>query len=120
MKRFLAKERERDANFRLAGDGVHVNDTGHWLIAQQILLHWGVPARDLAEAENGEKVFAGHPHGLELLKLVQRKQRLLKDAWLTATGHKRPGVKQGLPLVEANKQVAELEAEIRKLLTLTP
>src|SRR5258708_3042513 len=55
MKRFLAKERARDPNFRLAGDGVHVDDMGHWLITRQILLHCGVPARDLAEAENGEK-----------------------------------------------------------------
>jgi lysophospholipase L1-like esterase len=120
MKRFLADQRTRDPNFRLAGDGVHVDDTGHRLITRQILLHWGVPPLEVAEAESVEKVLAGHPHGLEVLKLVQRKQRLLKDAWLTATGHKRPGMKRGLPLEEADKQAAELEAEIRKRLTPTP
>ena len=120
MKRFLAKERERDPNFRLAGDGVHANGTGHWLITRQILLHWGVPPLDVTEAENGEKILAGHEHGLEVLKLIQRKERLLKDAWLTATGHERPGMKRGLPLEEADKQAAELEAESRKRLTPTP
>src|SRR4051812_30839911 len=80
MKRYLAWERERDPGFRLADDGVHVNSTGHWLIASQILRHWGAPERKVAGAEDGERVLAAYPHGLDVLRLVQRKQRLLKDA----------------------------------------
>jgi hypothetical protein len=41
---------------------------------------------------------------------------LLKDAWLTAVGHKRPGMAAGLPLQEAERQADATEAEIRKLL----
>jgi hypothetical protein len=54
------------------------------------------------------------------LKLVQRKQRLLKDAWLTSTGHKRPGMKRGLLLEEAQRWTQGLDAEINALLDRTP
>jgi hypothetical protein len=115
MKQFLSEARRRDPSYRLADDGVHINATGHWLIAREILPHWGVRDRLVVEAVNGEKVMAGKPHGLAILKLVQKKQRILKDAWLTTTGHKRPGMNQGLPLKDAQQQAHELDAEIDAL-----
>ncbi len=120
MKRLITDERVRDENFRLAGDGVHIDAAGHWLMAREILLYWGVPARDLISATSADKALKGRPHGLEVLRLVQQKQRLLKDAWLTDTGHQRPGMKRGLPLEEAEAEASRLDAEIRKLLTRTP
>jgi len=116
MQRFLAQERALDPGFRLADDGVHVNATGHWLIAREILLHWGLPAPELAGTTSGEQVLSTRPHGLDVLKLVQQKQRLPKEAWLTATGHKRPGMKQGIPLEQADQRAGELDAEIRKVI----
>jgi lysophospholipase L1-like esterase len=120
MKRLIADERGRDPGFRLARDGVHIDTAGHRLIAREILLHWRVPAREVADATGSEQVLAAHPYWLDVLKLVQQKQRLLKDAWLTDTGHKRPGMKRGLPLDEAEQRAGELDAEIRKMLTPTP
>jgi hypothetical protein len=116
MKRYLLQERGRDPGFRLAGDGVHINATGQWLIAREILLHWGIPRSGMAESTDGEKVLAAHAHGLEVLKLVQEKQRLLKDAWLSATGHGRPGMRQGVPLEEAERQAGVLDDEINRML----
>jgi lysophospholipase L1-like esterase len=116
MKRYLLQERGRDPGFRLANDGVHINATGHWLIAREILLHWGIPRSEVAGSTDGEQVLSAHLHGPEVLKLVQKKQRLLKDAWLGATGHGRPGMKQGLPLEEAERQAGELEEEIRRVM----
>jgi hypothetical protein len=52
----------------------------------------------------------------ELRKLVEKRMVLLRNAWLTATGHKRPGVAAGLPLPEAEKQAAELTKQINTLL----
>lgn len=49
-----------------------------------------------------------------MLEKIEAKQRLLKDAWLTATGHKRPGVKAGLPLDKAQAQAATLDASARE------
>ena len=40
-------------------------------------------------------MLAVHPRGGQILKLVQEKQRLMKDAWLTETGHQRPGMNKG-------------------------
>ncbi len=49
ISRYLAEMRKSDPKYRLSGDGVHVNETGHWLIAQAILRAWHAPAEvDLA------------------------------------------------------------------------
>jgi lysophospholipase L1-like esterase len=112
MKRYLAEARKRDPEYRLADDGVHINATGHWLIAREILKHWGVRDRAVIEAVDGERVFVGKPNGPAILDLVQQEQRMLKHAWLTATGHKRPGMKRGLGLEEAQRRVREIEVEI--------
>ena len=119
MEQFIARERLRDPNFRLAGDGVHINATGHWLIARQVLLHWGIPLRDLGEDKSAEEILSSQTHGLDRLKLVQRKQSILKDSWLSETDHKRPGMKRGLPLKEAEQKAIEIEAEIEKLSSKT-
>jgi lysophospholipase L1-like esterase len=113
MNRFLAERRQQDPAFFLAGDGVHPNETGHWLIAKQILLHFG--AKDLDGVESGKAMIWMHPHGDALLKLVEQRQRLLKDAWLTDTGHQRPGMSKGLALAEAQAQAAALGIKIREL-----
>ena len=43
MNRFLAERRADDARFRLAGDGVHANTQGHWLMAREFLRSLGIP-----------------------------------------------------------------------------
>ena len=48
-------------------------------------------------------------------KLTVERDQLLGLAWLTDVGHKRPDTPKGIPLAEAQKQAAELEAKIRKL-----
>lgn len=114
MNRFLAEQRAVNPDYQLAGDGVHPNETGHWLMVAPLLVRFGAPA-DVADWDSVQPLLAGHPRGAEFLGLVQQRQRLLKDAWLTATGHKRPGMRQGLPLAEAREQAAGLEDGIRGL-----
>jgi lysophospholipase L1-like esterase len=118
MKKFLDDRRASDPSFRLANDGVHIDATGHWLIAREVLIRWGTPAGEVSAG--AESVFDGRPRGLEVLKLVARKQAILKAAWLTETGHKRPGMAKGLPMDEANRKAGEIEAEIRKRLDARP
>ena len=89
-------------------------------MAREILLHWGIPAGEIAGTTRGEKVLVAHPHGLEVLELIKKRQSILKDAWLTATGHRRPGMAQGLKLPDAQRQAQEIEAMIRKLLLTVP
>jgi len=40
----LAERRKEKASYFLAGDAVHPNPTGHWLMAQALLLAWNAPA----------------------------------------------------------------------------
>jgi lysophospholipase L1-like esterase len=53
--------------------------------------------------------------GPELLKLIRKRGRLLCDAYLTDIGHQRPGMAKGLPLDEAVRQAADLDAQIRRM-----
>ncbi len=112
MKRYLAEMRAKDPGFFLAGDGVHCNETGHWLIAKSILLYLG--AKDVADAADAKALFANHPNGEAVLKLVQHRQRILKDAWLNDTKHLRPGMNAGIPLDKAQGMALDLETQIKK------
>jgi lysophospholipase L1-like esterase len=111
LKAALVAGRARDPNFRFANDGVHLNSQGHGLIARELLRYWGVVPRDGQQAVE----IASLPHGEDVRALVKREQGMLKDAWLTATGHKRPGMTKGLPLDEANQIVTPIRAEIQRL-----
>jgi lysophospholipase L1-like esterase len=99
MKRFLAQMRSSDPDFKLAGDGVHIDDTGHRLVAKQIALAWNLPERNIPAPVVG---------------LVRKRRKLLSDAWLTEIGHLRPGMTRGLPINEALEQAAILKEQIRK------
>jgi hypothetical protein len=44
-----------------------------------------------------------------------QEHRLMKDAWLRATGHLRPDMKVGLPMEEAMKQKEVFEKQINAL-----
>ena len=113
MNRALTDRRKIEPGFFLAGDGVHPGEAGHWIMAKQILLHLG--AKDLADVVESKAMLGVHANGEQILNLVQKKQRMLRDAWLTETGHKRPGMSKGLPLAEAQAKAAELEKQIRQL-----
>jgi len=113
MNRVLIERRKVEPKFFLANDGVHAGDFGHWIMAKQILLYLG--AKDLTSVESAADMVAQYPHGARILKLVQQKQRVLKDAWLNDTGHLRPGMNTGLPLAEAQAKAAALETQIRSL-----
>jgi pimeloyl-ACP methyl ester carboxylesterase len=113
MNRYLAEQRLKDPSFYLAGDGVHCNDTGHWIFAKQILTHLG--ANDVAEMDRPQAMLAEYVNGDALLKLIQQRQRMMKDTWLTTTGHERPGMNKGLPPGEARAKAGELDQQIRAL-----
>jgi lysophospholipase L1-like esterase len=103
MKAALAAERVRDPAFAFAKDGVHPNDAGQRVIAVALL-------KGLGETAALEKLSP------ELLKLVQQRQRVRKDSWLTACGHLRPGVGKGLPLEEAEARAGEIGKQIEAVL----
>lgn len=113
MVRDLEARRKKDPRFAFAADGVHPAELGHWVIARQILEHLG--ARDVTQAADVGAMLAAYPKGQQILDLVVERQNLTKDAWLTAIGHKRPGMNRGLPQDRVKARSAEIEKQIRKL-----
>lgn len=114
MNRFLAEHRADDSRFRLAGDGVHANRQGHWLIAREFLRFLGNPDAALV-AESFEIAVEGTVIAPELLELVKQGQRVLKDAWLNEAGHKRPGMAKGKPVAEAEREAAAVSKRVKAL-----
>lgn len=110
MRKKQEELRLADSTFTFAQDGVHPTEWGHFFMAKQILK--GLGESRATGLEKKEDFVSSHPNGSDILQLVQDRQRMTKDAWLTSTGHKRPGMKEGLPLEEAEKK----SAEIRKAL----
>jgi len=102
MKARIAELRRGNPDFTFARDHVHPDKAGHRVMAQPLLAYFGGSE---SAADNAE-----------LRKLVEKRMVLLRNAWLTATGHKRPGVAKGLPLDEAKSKAAELTKQINTLL----
>jgi lysophospholipase L1-like esterase len=104
MKAALRTAREADATVVFAPDTVHPNDAGHWALCRAVLA--GLGDETLAAAETPTALAAFLPD-------VTTRLRLLRDAYLTAAGHLRPGVKPGLPIAEAEAKAAVLTHSIR-------
>jgi hypothetical protein len=113
MKKYLDEHRHLDSAFALANDGVHPGALGHWLMAKQILLYLGVS--EVANVDDPATLWNSKQVNEEVYKLVASRQAMMKDAWLSATKHQRPGMKAGIPLDEALKESTEIEKKIRKL-----
>ncbi|WP_339878436.1 SGNH/GDSL hydrolase family protein [uncultured Algoriphagus sp.] len=114
MRKYLEDQRELDSEFFLANDGIHPGKTGHWLMAKEILLFLG--ESEVKDFPDIHKAVASFPKGKEILSLITQRQALLRDAWLTSTGHLRPGLAEGLPLEEAQEKALEIEGMIQALL----
>ncbi|MBN9382637.1 MAG: SGNH/GDSL hydrolase family protein [Chitinophagaceae bacterium] len=110
MKRYLEDHRRMDSSFAFARDGVHPDSLGHWIMAREILRFLGEKP---GEGDAMEVILGGKNR--RIFGLVEEKQGLMKDAWLTAAGHKRPGMNEGLPLEEAKAREAEIGKRIREL-----
>ncbi len=110
MEAFIAEHLKEDPKFMLAKDGVHPGEEGHWLMAQQILKSWGVKSDyTLADFTSPTgKLFAMH-------QLESKRLKVLSNSYLTAAGHKRPGVAPGLPLEKAQAQAEEITQRIESL-----
>lgn len=94
ITKHLAEQRKQKPDYTLSPDGVHPNPLGHRILGDTVLLAWGMPS-----------VTEPDP---KLLGLIQQKTSVLHDSYLSAIGHKRPGVKKGLPTEEAEKKAAQL------------
>lgn len=110
MKKYLEDRRLIDSSFRYAEDGIHPDETGHFMMAKQILLYLG--ESEIAKADDMKSALSKHNNGDEVYVLIQKRQKMMKDAWLTYTGHLRPEMNTGLPIDEALQKYQEIEKRI--------
>jgi lysophospholipase L1-like esterase len=118
MKKYLEAHRKVDARFNLdgfalAGDGVHPGETGHWIMARGILVY--LCGDGVSAFPSAEKSLAANRNGAAILKVITERQNMLRDAWLTATGYKRPGLPVGMPLDSAMRKSAVMGMRVDSL-----
>ncbi len=104
MKDLIAAARSKDPAAVFAPDTVHPNEAGHWAFARGLFA--GLGAHAVAAKETPEHFAAFVPD-------VKRRMEVLRDAYLSAAGHTRPGVAAGLPLGEAEAKARSLTESIR-------
>jgi len=112
MRHYLQAGIAKDAQFKLAADGVHPGTLGHWLMAKEIVKHLmpNFPIESTWDDNLRDK-----PKLRQLYTLVLKRQTIVKDTWLTFTGHKRPGLSKGIPLEDARKTYDTMQEEINNL-----
>lgn len=112
MSAELRKRRAADLQFTFQPDGVHPNDEGHWFVAQEVIRGFG----DERAAQASDPILFLKRIGgsTELLPLVQKRVEILRNAYVNAAGHKRPGLTAKMTVPEADKEAEELSAQIRK------
>jgi len=99
---YTLEKRKQDPKFVMSPDGVHVNVEGHQVIARGVVeglgLRW--------DADLNKQLFAS----------FESRRAIMHAAWLSHVGHKRPGMKPGLPIDEAQTAVEETDQQIAELL----
>lgn len=104
----LAKRRKTDPNAAFTRDGIHMNAAGEEFATALMLKLAG-------SKDSPAEFFAKHQHAADLRKLTRERMTILRDSWLTATGHKRPRMKVGLAPGEASIKAAALTKKIQSL-----
>lgn len=102
MMHEVQERRKNEAGFTFQPDGIHPGDEGHRFLTQQLIHYFG-------GTEEGDTAL---PLEDALFSPLMERMRVLRDAWLTRTGHQRPELPEGLPLEAAQAKAAELDREI--------
>jgi lysophospholipase L1-like esterase len=110
MKKYLENRRSLDAAYAFSKDGIHPDSIGHMIMAGEVLRYLGEPV-----GETGGLMRVMGDENAAVYRLVHEKQVMMKDAWLTAAGHQRPGMKKGLPLKEAKVKAAAIDKRMKQL-----
>jgi lysophospholipase L1-like esterase len=112
MSREVARRRQADDTFTFQPDAVHPNAEGHWFIARTLIGWFGDEAA--AAAASPEAMLAERGIPPEVLSSVIRRCEVRRDAYLSAAGHKRPGIRAGLAIEEAEREAGRFTESIRQ------
>jgi len=97
----LIASRKTTKDYAMSGDGVHVDNSGHLIIARAIASACGV------------KWYGNAP---ALFARLDARTKVIHESYLSHVGHKRPGTSGGLLLVDAREKAAEILKDAESLL----
>ena len=109
MNAEIGRRRKDDPQFTFQPDAVHPNLAGHWFMAGQLAGWFG--DKKPSKVDSPDKIF-----NAEVIELIGQRMSVRRNAYLTAAGHKRPGVKEGLPVSDAEKSAEAISMQLRDLL----
>lgn len=112
MRSILDARRAGDPSFAFAKDGVHPNETAHWIFSMELVGE--LAGEDRSTAMDLMNRLRDPGFAPDFMKLIRQRGRILTDAWLTEAGHLRPGMAKGLPIPEAEAKAKELTERIHK------
>jgi len=104
MRAEFDARRAQDPAFTFAADAVHPDDGGHLMIARAVIAGLGDPAATAADLPDRLAPF---------LPEVTRRLHLLRDAYVFAAGHRRPGMRHGLAVADAEARARALTDSLR-------
>ena len=107
------KRRKKTPGFTFQPDAVHPNAAGHWFIATRLTRWFG--DKKSADLDSPEKMLTAHGISPDALKLIRQRMSVRRDAYLSAAGHKRPGIRKGLPVAEAEQKAQALSKQLQAL-----
>lgn len=101
-----ARRRRLVPDFTFQPDAVHPNAAGHWYIATRLIGALGDDS--VAGSADPQAMLQAAGASPQAWDVVRRRMQLLRNAYLSAAGHQRPGIPPGLPLPEAEAEAASL------------
>jgi hypothetical protein len=82
-------------------------------MASQLIRWFGDEAA--SRAESPETMLSARGVSPDAMNLVQQRMAVLRNAYVAAAGHKRPGIRPGLPVTEARQKAQQLTNQIHDL-----
>ena len=104
---YVQAQRRTHPRFTLSGDGVHMNELGHWLMAKAVLKSLGINDADLPYQGDFALIQAD-----PIYKLVAQRRQLRSDAWLPYIGYVRGEAFKSTSVDRAEILAIKLQSQI--------
>lgn len=102
LRQSVSEAKKADPKFVYAKDGIHPGEEGHLFIARAAWPQLAAMMRWKAAVPFAEGA---------RFKTLRQSMEVLRNAWLSHVGHKRPGVAGGMPLDQAEARSEQLLTE---------
>ena len=101
--------------FSHTNDGIHPNPIGHLAMAEALIRALHGPKKVIVSPDNLSAFTTSSTYAN-----IDKRRKLISNAYREHVGHKRPGKNKKIPLDQAITQANELDKLIRKATTISP